>query len=166
MGHEICIGCKAKVKKEVGFAHPYIGASKGCWTMYGQVLNKEYGEYGYPDITHRLTVDTYAVQHPGQISKRSIQSVNLHLLGLYMILKMDSSGSEATKTMGLILSKKPSFVWLTPPEFEGSLTIAHVLEAENLKAHKVKVREWAENVFKLWYDQHRDTIKSLAQSMI
>jgi hypothetical protein len=53
------------VKNKPGKPHKYIGAVAGCWEIYGEILAKEYGEYGYPELTHRLTVDTYAVQHPG-----------------------------------------------------------------------------------------------------
>ncbi|MGB5944229.1 MAG: DUF5946 family protein, partial [Leeuwenhoekiella sp.] len=55
-----CYGCGALTENLDGVPHPYIGASQGCWNLYGQILAKEYGEYDYPELTHRLTVDTYA----------------------------------------------------------------------------------------------------------
>lgn len=61
-----CIGCGALVEDLAGKPHKYIGASQECWNLYGEVLAKEYGEYNYPQLTHRLTVDTYAIQHPGE----------------------------------------------------------------------------------------------------
>jgi uncharacterized protein (DUF885 family) len=36
----------------------YIGASAGCWEIYGEILAKEFGEYRYPEPTHQLTVHT------------------------------------------------------------------------------------------------------------
>ena len=84
-GHALvrCPGCGALVPDVPGLPHPYIGASAGCWEIFGQILAKEYGDYGYPITTHQLTVDAYAVQHPGQPERRSIQSVNSHLISLY-----------------------------------------------------------------------------------
>ena len=73
-----CAGCGALVPVTDGPTHPYIGASPGCWAIYGEVLAREYGEYAYPPV-HRLTVDAYAAQHPGVPSRRSIQSVAIHL---------------------------------------------------------------------------------------
>lgn len=74
-----CYGCGALVPNFEGSTpHPYIGASAGCWSIYGEILAKEFGEYEYPSI-HRLTVDAYCVQHPGTSSRKSIQSVAVHL---------------------------------------------------------------------------------------
>ena len=47
-----CVGCGAVVPDIDGSTHPYIGASAGCWEIYGQVLAKE---YRYPPV-HRLIV--------------------------------------------------------------------------------------------------------------
>jgi len=70
-----CYGCGALVKDIPGEPHKYIGASAGCWEIYGEIFAKEYSEYGYPETIHRLTVDTYAIQHPGKPSRSSVASV-------------------------------------------------------------------------------------------
>ena len=59
-----------------GKPHNYIGAVQGCWNLYGIILAKEYLKYNALELTHRLTVDTYAVQHPGYPNRRSIQKGN------------------------------------------------------------------------------------------
>ena len=82
----LCPDCGALTPDVDGPTHPYVGASVGCWAMYGEVLAKEYGEYRYPSV-HRLTVDAYSVQHPGTPSRRSIQSVAVHLVSLYLVLE-------------------------------------------------------------------------------
>src|SRR5690554_6743187 len=97
-----CYGCGATVDNIAGKPHKYIGATQGCWNLYGQVLAKEYGEYNYPELTLRLTVDTYAIQHPGQPGSQSIQSVNGHLVSLYFVFVKNLSGKEATKKIGEI----------------------------------------------------------------
>ena len=104
-----CYGCGAMVENIAGQPHKYIGATQGCWNLYGEVLAKEYGEYEYFEHTHRLTVDTYAIQHPGQPGRQSTQSVNIHLISLYSVLIKNISGGEATKKIGKILEKNPRF---------------------------------------------------------
>jgi hypothetical protein len=50
--------------------HPYIGSASGCWLLYSEVLAREYGDLRYAPA-HQLTVDVYAVQHPGVPERRS-----------------------------------------------------------------------------------------------
>jgi Family of unknown function (DUF5946) len=156
-----CYGCGALVDNIVGQPHKYIGATQGCWNLYGQILAKEYGEYNYPELTHRLTVDTYAIQHPGQPGRQSIQSVNVHLLSLYFVFVKNLSGKEATQKMGEILAKEPKFDWLEPPIPNGQITVIDILTATNQEEHEKKVREWAENVWDCWYSKHGQAIEKL-----
>ena len=81
-----CIGCGAPVPDTDGATHRCFGASPGCRAAFGEVLAKEYGEYAYPGV-HGLTVDAYAVQHQGRSSRQTIQSLAIHLVGLYVLLE-------------------------------------------------------------------------------
>ncbi len=150
---EKCPGCKAQFPVFDGPTHPYIGASEGCWKVYGEVLAKEYGEYQYPDI-HRLTVDAYAVQHPGKPSRQSIQSVCVHLLALYMAFEKKMAARDITFAMRQILAKEPTFHWLEPPEDLGSITVQDVAKAKNLEEHTALVNEWAKSVWQAWSGHH------------
>lgn len=156
-----CYGCNATVENIAGQPHKYFGSTQGCWNLYGQILAKEYGEYNYPELTHRLTVDTYAVQHPGQPGRQSTQSVNIHLISLYFVLVKKLSGKEATQKMGEILANEPKFEWLEPPLPNGQKTVIYVLTATNQEEHEKKVRAWAEDVWNCWYSKHRQTIEKL-----
>jgi hypothetical protein len=156
-----CYGCGALVDNIEGKPHKYIGADQGCWNLYCEILTKEYCEYSYFETTHRLTVDTYSIQHPGEPNKQSIQSVNLHLIGLYLVLIKKLSGKEVTKKMGEILAKKPILEWLEPPVPNGEKTVIDVLKSKNQEEHKRNVREWAENVWNCWYKKHSETIDKL-----
>ncbi|HMO37984.1 MAG TPA: DUF5946 family protein [Saprospiraceae bacterium] len=156
-----CLGCGALVDNLAGQAHEYIGAAQGCWNLYGQILAKEYGEYNYPPLTHRLTVDTYAIQHPGHPSRKSIQSLNIHLISLYLILIKGFNGETATQKMGQILSREPKFEWLEPPTPNGSKTVIDVLIATNQVEHENYVREWSESVWKSWFSKHKQKIEKL-----
>lgn len=154
-----CLGCGALVENSIGEAHKYIGAKQGCWDLYSEVLAKEFNEYKYFEHTNRLTVDTYAIQHPGLPGKQSIQSVNIHLISLYIVLVENLNSREATKMIGKILEKKPEFVWLDPPVPNGKITIIDVLKAKNKEEHQEIVKEWAKDVFACWYLKHKQTIE-------
>ena len=67
-----------------GPTHRYMQSTPGCWAAFGRVLAREYEDQRYFEV-HRLTVDAYAVQHPGIPGRQSIQSVAFHLvrLGLF-----------------------------------------------------------------------------------
>jgi len=161
-----CYGCSALVENIEGRPHKYIGAVQGCWNLYGELLAKEYGEYGYPELTHRLTVDTYAIQHPGELGRQSIQSVNIHIISLYVILIKNFCGQEATKLIGGVLAKQPKFEWLDPPVPNGTKTVKDVLAATNKEEHEKLVREWARDVFACWYSKHGKTIDNLVKNWV
>lgn len=148
-----CPGCGYLYPGPVGRPHTYIGASMGCWSVYGQVLAKEYSEYRYLDV-HRLTVDTYAAQHPGVPSRKSSQSVSVHLACMCLVLERGMDGATATRRIQTILRRNRDFEWLKPPAAIGSLTVADVLKASNLQDHTVRVRKWGESVWLAWSLYH------------
>jgi len=150
---EPCIGCAAQVPKSNGPTHRYVGASPGCWAIFGGVLAKEYGEYGYPQV-HRLAVDAYATQHPGTPSKQSIQSVAVHLIGLHLMLDQNFDAQWTTKAIKRAAQFSENYVWLAPPASSGELTILDVQGAANLKEHTDRVHIWAHSVWRVWESHH------------
>lgn len=161
-----CPGCGALVKHlpQSGEPYRYIGTIPGCWEIYGQILAKEYGEYSYPEDVHRLTVDTYAVQHPGKPGRQSIQSVNGHLASLHLVLEQHFTGKRATAALGAILKHADRFVWLEPPEPNGRMTVIDVVKAASLQEHKELVERWANDVWASWA-RHHDTIRQLVRDL-
>ncbi len=157
-----CTGCGALVPAGAGATHPYIGASPGCWTIFGEVLAREYGEYHYPDV-HRLTVDAYAAQHPGTPSRQSIQSVAVHLISLHLILERDYASEQATEAIRQVLRRQVPFFWLEPPPSMGAITVLEVHAAESLEQHEKLVWQWARSVWMAW-SPHHDTIREWAGS--
>ncbi len=117
-----CIGCGALVAGGDDPAHRYIGASPGCWALYGEVLAREYTDPRY-GAAHQLTVDAYAAQHPGTPSPQAIQSVTVHLVGLYIVFRLGRTPQQARKTIQRAVQHKKDFVWLDPPESLGAMTI-------------------------------------------
>lgn len=91
-----CAGCGAPVPKIDGSTHRYLGALPGCWAVFGEVLEGEYGDRRYWPA-HRLTVGAYAVQRPGESPTQAIQSVALHLISLYLSLERGRDPNRATR---------------------------------------------------------------------
>lgn len=160
-----CPGCGASVRDIPGNPHKYIGAAGGCWEIYGHILAKEYGEYRYPEPTHQLTVHTYAVQHPGRPSRQSIQSVTLHLVGLYCILERGLTATRSTQIMDRVLVHAHTFVWLEPPVPNGRMTVLDVAPARDRDEHRRVVEQWARDVWGAW-TRHHDHTKRLTESVL
>lgn len=144
-----------------GSAHAYLGASHGCWAVYCDILAKEYGEYKYPEV-HRLTVDSYAAQHPGTPSRQSIQSVAGHLISLYLVLERGMNAKRATAAIRKAIEQSHHFMWLPPPPSLGALTVLDVVGAKNIDEHTSRVQQWARSVWETWTPHHQ-TIQKWAE---
>src|SRR5258708_15611979 len=108
-----CPGCGALFPLHDGPVHRYLESSPGCWAAYGDVLAREYSDPRYM-AAHRLTVDAYAIQHPGQPSPQTIQSVAVHLIGLYASLRLQLPSRIVTAAIGRA-ADNGQFQWLPPP---------------------------------------------------
>jgi hypothetical protein len=82
----LCPGCRADLPNTLGPTHDYMLSSPACWALYGEILAREYSDYRFMRM-HRLTVDTYAVQHPGIDVLAARRSVAVHLSRLYLLLE-------------------------------------------------------------------------------
>ncbi|MBD2462595.1 hypothetical protein H6G89_16260 [Oscillatoria sp. FACHB-1407] len=152
-----CLGCGAMLpvnaRASIGATHDYLLASAECWATFGEVLAREYSNAAYAKV-HRLTVDAYAVQHPGHPSPQSIQSVTLHLISLCLVLECGFDMDQATRTMQRLARHKSDFVWLTPPNSLGDKTILDVWQAPDAIAHVKAVEEWAQSAWSAWESHH------------
>lgn len=160
-----CIGCDAVFPDIDGPTHRYMESSPGCWQAYGAVLAREYSD-GALQAVHRLTVDAYAVQHPGRPSAQSIQSVAVHLMSLCLVVERRVEPAYATRVMGSAVRVKGRFVWLTPPHTRGRVTVLDV--ANTSGAHEDAVRAWAERAWGAWEEHHsvvRNWLKDYAEGM-
>lgn len=144
-----CPGCGAEFPASDGPTHPYMLSSPGCWDAYCQVLAREYSSTRLLSV-HRLSVDTYAVQHPGTGSRQAIQSVCLHLVRLYMQLELKLAPEKANAGMLALSKRKSELLWLTPPATRGSVTVADVLPHVDGEAHGAAVTTWARAALSAW----------------
>lgn len=156
-----CPGCAALLPPVDGPIHRYIGASPACWALYS-ALNA-----GEPPLTlgsyNGLLVDAYAVQHPGVPSPQAIQSVAVHLLTLYGILVKGVAFDQALWLRIRPLragksSKHSRFVWLTPPSFAGSVTVADIVQAPTTEERPLVVQHYVEGVWSRWAQVHQATV--------
>ena len=136
-----------------GPTHPYLGASAACWALFGELLAREFGDPAYFRV-HQLTVDTYAVQHPGEPERRSTQSVGLHLMTLCIFLERGADAATGPKLHQRIMAKPPEFHWLEPPLSQGDVTVGDVLAARSPDEHAERVRAWAQAVWDAWAPHH------------
>ena len=148
-----CPGCRVSLPEIEGPVHEYMESSPACWAAYGQVLEREYTT---PDLqaVHRLSVDTYAVQHPGGSSRQAIQSVGVHLVRLYFFLERGLSAEHANAAMLRVGKIKASMFRLDRPASLGDVTVVDVLAAESVSAHAEAVRRWAASAWHAWREHH------------
>jgi len=128
-------------------------SSPGCWAAYGEVLAREYQDRAYWPL-HRLTVDTFAAQHPGVDTPQARNSVGIHLSRLLLILERSWPIERANDAMLAITAKKMRYPWLTPPASMGDFTVKQVLAARDAVEHLNAVEQWAESVWQAWAGHH------------
>ncbi len=147
------VGCGARVPDIAGPVHRYMESLPGCWAAYGEILAREYGDIAFA-TAHSLTVDSYAIQHPGQPSPQSVQSVGLHLISLSLVLEHGATTQEATAALRRGSRCKQPFVWLDPPNHRGMITVLDLRAAETPEQHVKCVWEWARAAWAAWSKHH------------
>ncbi|MDP2530025.1 MAG: DUF5946 family protein [Candidatus Palauibacterales bacterium] len=160
-GTEPCPGCGALVPTVDGPTHRYLGASPGCWAAFGRVLAREYSDPAFLAV-HGLTVDTYAVQHPGTPSPQTIHSAGVHLVALHLVLERGRSVADAARFRQRAVERiRDRFEWLEPPASLGALTVLDVEGAADADEHAARVRAWARAAWEAW-SPHHDTVRGWA----
>jgi hypothetical protein len=145
-----------------GPTHRYMESSPGCWAAYGEVLAREYSNPPLMGV-HRISVDTYAIQHPGKPSRQTIQSVNCHLLRLLLMVDRGLPQDKANDVMSKFIHAE-GLMWLDPPASVGALTVASVLPCVEMEAHKAAVHAWARSALDAW-SLHIPTVERLAHEV-
>ncbi len=124
-----------------------------------------YGDFQYMKF-HRWTVDAYAAQHPGKPEPRTIQSVYMHLLALFLQIERQADPSFVGKVMQRVAeTKKGKLHWLTPPKDLGNITVVQVAPAASPEEHSEKVKAWGLCVWEAWQEHHAP-IQALAREYL
>jgi len=153
----ICPGCGLATAPFDGPVHHYMTSSPYCWNLFGKILAREYQDPSYM-VHHRLSVDAFALQHPGTKNPQAAQSVNIHLLSLHLIFSKEMAIPKVMTFMQAYSNVRKGdagcFGWLTPPKIRGNLRVNDILTAESSKAHGMIVRNWAQEVYEAWQAHH------------
>jgi hypothetical protein len=158
---ETCPDCGVELPVADGPVHPYLGGSASCWALYGEILAREYSDPRYMRV-HRLTVDAYAAQHPGEAERRSIQSVWVHLAGLFLTLEKGLPPEAVTRVIASITRGSHALPWLEPPR-SYAVTVADAVLAADEDMHARIVRRWAQDVWDAW-TVHQAPVRALAEA--
>jgi hypothetical protein len=143
-----CIGCGAPFGESEGVVHEYMLSSAACWEHYGIVLAREYQDQNLFANSHRLTVDAYALQHPGlKNERRAYQSVRIHFISLHLIFAYGKSHSEATRALKNLSSQPFDKLPFLSPSFE--ITVKDVLKTD-IGSHASIVEVWARCAYESW----------------
>ena len=149
---ESCPGCKGLFEVSDGPVHRYMASSAACWHAYGVILQHEYSD---PRLlpTHRLSVDTYAIQHPGDGSRRAIQSVGLHLARLMIQLESPLQPRQTNDVMLGLGRHKSTLPALMPPD-RYEVTVADIVAEAGGPHHAEAVCLWARSAWQAWAAHH------------
>jgi len=149
---DACLGCGGEFAAEDGPTHAYMLSSPACWRNYGELLAAEYSSEELM-VSHRLSVDAYAIQHPGDGSRRAIQSVGLHLARLKVQLDKPQPPMEVNQIMKDFSRRKSSLQLLEPPR-SFAMTIADVTPHIGTENHATLVTAWAKSAWNDWREHH------------
>ena len=135
-----CRGCGGLFEPLEGATHPYMLSSPGCWAAYGDVLARECADPALFVACHRLTVDAYAVQHPGSpTDRRAVQSVWLHFAALDAMFSYGAS-HDAARALLQWLAGREAFPAL--PDMPAMPLTVRDIDAGD---HARSVERWAQS---------------------
>lgn len=150
-----CPGCGLVMPvSEWAVYQGYYHTSPECWSVYAEVLGREYNDPGLYGGVHSLTVDAYAVQHAG--GSHPPRSVGIHLAGLYLVLERDvrpTSVPRIHQRLAELVERWPRFP-VPSAARTPSLTIFDVALCDANEEHVRTVHEWASEVWEAWSGQH------------
>jgi hypothetical protein len=132
---------------------PVEGGETGCQKMFEDLVARDFGNVLY-FRSHRMLVDTYALQHPERYCV-SAKSLAAHLTGLCWLLERDGSravGGEALRRWlnGPAMMEKPASL----PVHRGDLTIASVIGTHDPETHGRAVEAWARSTWQAYAALH------------
>ncbi|MGB1251021.1 MAG: DUF5946 family protein [Candidatus Promineifilaceae bacterium] len=158
MPTEICPDCGVELPQSTGAHHPYIGASASCWTLYAN--NFLAGQPIVTDTAYGITIhDAYCVQHHGlSADKRAVQSVAVHLVTLYAVLKLGQTNTYWVRNRLLRGNRHNRFTWLTPPETNKQVTILPIVEAQSLHEQTKRLEHYVKSIADNWLPLHEETV--------
>jgi hypothetical protein len=161
MGRVPCIGCGGLVPDVEGPSHRYMLASPGCWAAYTQTLSGGNGG-SWVQPHGALTVDAYAVQHPGVPNPQATQSVWVHLITLHLALEGGWPVEQLVRIRRFGADSSAGWPWLEPPASMAPVTAIDVVEAGRHESREL-VRGWVEGAWAAWAEHHSEVCDEAAR---
>jgi hypothetical protein len=159
-----CVGCRGLVPDEDGPIHRYMTASPGCWRIY-----TELGVGSMPQMPRStLTVDAYAVTHPGVPGPQSTPSVWIHLVTLCAILEKGWPVGQAVRLRRTAADAFEGWPWLERPDAMGAVTAVDVAGAVALgdaARSRDLVGAWVDGAWAAWSDHH-DPVRARTNNLV
>jgi hypothetical protein len=152
-GPVACVGCRGLVPDEDGPIHRYMTASPGCWRIY-----TELGAGSMPGTARSaLTVDAYAVTHPGVPGPQSTPSVWIHLVTLCAMLERGWAVEQAVRLRRVAADAFERWAWLDRPDSMGEITVVDIdraIEAWDGGRAADLVEGWIDAAWGAWSAHH------------
>jgi len=145
-----CVGCGGLVPDEDGPLHRYMTASPGCCRIYSQLAAGGMPSHPWSG----LTVDAYAVTHPGVPGPQSTSSAWIHLTTLCFVLERGWPPEQAIRLRRTGADAFAGWPWLEPPPFTGEVTAVDVATAADPYAASELVRDWVAGAWSAWSPHH------------
>jgi hypothetical protein len=149
-----CVGCRGLVSDEDGPIHRYMTASPGCWRIH-----TELGAGSMPRTPRSpLTVDAYAVTHPGVPGPQSTPSVWIHLVTLCAIIEKGWAVEHAVRLRRVGADAFDRWPWLDRPDLMGDVTAVDVARALEVAGDDPTaadlVEAWIDAAWGAWSAHH------------
>jgi hypothetical protein len=139
----------------------YFNASNECWSLFTEVIEREFSNAVLFGQVHHLTVEAYAVQHPG--GAHPDKSIDIHLAGLYLMIERNVAPSAVAPYMQKLAERVRDWPHFDAPDSNAwTQTIFDVAMADD---HVAAVREWSAGVWEVWSAQ-RDLVAALLDALI
>ena len=150
MSDVVCPGCGLAMPSNPEVPYDgYFNCSRECWSVFTEVLEKEYSNAVLFGQVHQMTVDAYAVQHAG--GPHPDKSVDVHLVGLHKVLNEGVRPPYVPPELQRFASRTKTWPHFDPPPANRSMTIFDVATAGD---HAAAVRQWAQQVWSAWSPHH------------
>jgi hypothetical protein len=148
-----CVGCRGLVPDVEGPIHRYMTASPGCWRIYTGL-----GAGSLPRTARSaMSVDAYAVTHPGVAGPQSTSSVWIHLVTLCFTAERGWPVDQAIRLRRVAADAFNNWPWLERPEKMGAITavdVAVAVAARDGALAAARVESWIDSAWGAWAGHH------------
>ena len=134
--------------------HAYIGASASCWDMFSNLWGANDPPLA-PMPLNGLILDGYCVQHHGTESPAAIQSVAVHLLAMYGVLRRAVPPERAQwirerAVRPMKIHRHKRWHWLEPLDQSSLLTVCDIVDPTDPAERARVAQDYVTEVAELW----------------